>query len=136
MILCCQRKYQQNSEEVWPNPQELANSQAGEKDRSAIDYGCCVQTDKAIHSHTSESIRKDSSSQKDSLPLAQCGRKEEEIEEPRRQYRSQSAYMAHRSQAKNSTFFRMPYTQTGAPRTPRWQNPVIAHNVYNGRDNP
>ena len=42
MILCGQRKYQQNSEEVWLNPQERANSQAGEEPRSAINYDCCV----------------------------------------------------------------------------------------------
>ncbi len=45
MILCAQRKYQQNSEEVWLNPQERAENQAGEEARSAINYGCCVQTD-------------------------------------------------------------------------------------------
>ncbi len=117
MILCAQRKYQQNSEEVWLNPQERAESQAGEEARSAINYGYYVQTDQAIHSHTNETIRSSSSSRKD-LPLPeQSDRKEEEIEELKKQYLSQSAYTAHRSQAKSSTFSCKFHTETGALQT-------------------
>ena len=120
MILCSQRKNQQNNEEVWLNPLEQAESQAGEEARSAINYGYCVQTDQAIHSHTSETTRSSSSSQKDSILPAQNARKEQEIEEPKRQYRSQSAYREHRSQAKNSMSSCKLRNDTGALQTVCW----------------
>ena len=134
-ILCSQRKYQQNSEEVWLNPQELANSQAGEEARSAINYGCCDQTAQATRSHTSETTRSGSNARKDSLLLAQNDQKEEEIEEPKKQYRSQSACMAHRSQAKNSTFSCKFHTETGALQMVHWQTRAISQSACNGHDN-
>ena len=125
---------QQNSQEVWLNPLEQPDNQAGEEARSAINYGCCVQTDQAIHSHTNETIRNRSSSQKDGLFLAQNDRKKEAIEGSKRQYPSQSVYRAHKSQAKNSTFSCIARTDIGAHQMVHWQNQAISHNACNAHD--